>query len=146
MKRFLAYFLLSFLLMAVVVNASEYANISLTKPTVHRINIDVGGRCCGVFSISTKVGHWLNGTCQYEKETPAHDVSACDVSPFGMFALDGAVLEKLVGNSWDCAATHARSFSDAGGLDPFKLVKNAQGHYVNSAPSSGSISCRVCRA
>lgn len=111
---------------------------------VHTIAIHVGGSCCAGFELSTRVGYWLNGVCQYQRETPRQLVSACDVTPFGVFKLNGKRLEQLVGNHWTCAATHLHTFSNDL-FDHFSLIKNQSHHYIASFPTSGHLNLRLCQ-
>lgn len=118
---------------------------AVTSPlAVHTIAIHVGGSCCAGFELSTRVGYWLNGVCQYQRETPRQQVSACDVTPFGVFKLNGKRLEQLVGNHWTCAATHLHTFSDDL-FDRYSLIENKAHHYTASFPASGHLSLVLCQ-
>lgn len=126
---------------------SEYQWLFPSVPSplaVHTIAIHVGGSCCAGFELSTRVGYWLNGVCQYQRETPRQQVSACDVTPFGVFKLNGKRLEQLVGNHWACAATHLHTFSNDL-YDHFSLIKNQSHHYTASFPVSGHLSLALCQ-
>lgn len=129
----------------VTANASEAAGeyLLLSPLAVHTVVVHVGGQCCAVFNLSTQVGYVRNGICQYQRETPKQAVSSCDISPFGVFKLNGRRLEQLVGNSWTCAATHLHTFSEDR-FDRYWLIKNKQGHYTSSIPASGSMSISLC--
>lgn len=147
MKSTFIVFRLSLLLMVSnVAMASEYSvtNFMGKSDAIHHVNVDVNGRCCGVFRISTQVGYLVNHTCQYQQETPSHEASACDVLPFGTFVLNGAILEQLVGNQWDCAATVVDSLGEPRSLDAFVLLKNRQKHYVTTKPTLGHVALPIC--
>lgn len=122
--------------------ASEYA---ANNSGIHQTIVDLGKKCCAEFYISTKVGHFVNNTCQYEAETPQMIASGCMEKPFGVFNLDGTVLENEIGNKWDCAATHlAAQIGSMAAVSEFKLIKNDQSHFVNSDPSAANVSFPLC--
>jgi hypothetical protein len=123
--------------------AGEYA---ANGPDIHQTIVDLGQKqCCAEFNISTKMGHLVNNTCQYEAETPPMVASGCMVSPYGVFKLDGGVLESEIGNKWDCAATHlVTQIGSKEAVSAFKLIKNDQNHFVNSDPTATKVSFPLC--
>ena len=134
------------LLLTPIAIADVYSAANFTS--IHTVKINVHGTCCGEFLLSTKVGR-LNSAhtiCHYQQETRGQQASACDGQPFGVFNLNGQILEEIVGNQWNCAATHARmlTIKTTDGIDAFTLVKNTQGHYSRTQPASGTISLPVC--
>src|SRR6185437_11313117 len=101
---------------------------------IHKVNI-MSSRCDNIM-LSTKVGK-LNNTlhCAYQKETTPRPYHFC-----GPLYLDGDRLEELVGQGYDCAASHARAtLTQKEGFDEYRLSHNSDGHYVTTVPFEGTI-------
>ena len=121
------------------VYANEYTDI------IHKTKVNVGAHeCCGQFYISTLYGHLVNGTCQYQGETPKEQTSICEVSG-NTFTLDGQELKSIIGGGYNCGATHITDTPfPVDSSDPFNLVSDASGNYVATNPGAGEVSINIC--
>jgi hypothetical protein len=118
------------MLFTFLVHSLDYSNTEGIHTTL------VTSSWCGNLAVSTRVGYTSeNGGCIYVKETPATAYDFC-----GPFHLNAYFLEKNAGLGFDCAATLVHSnVMGQEGLDEYLLIKDAQGHYVDSSKHVGEV-------
>lgn len=115
---------------------------------IHAVKMVLGNRdkCCIPFNLSTRVGRIKNGVCAFSRETNPEQVETCTTHTDGVFFLDGAQLERLIGVGWDCAKTHASALppARAEGFDEYRLISDSKGHYNDTKPYGGVIRLPLC--
>ena len=121
-------------LIVLLAAACGLANAANIGP-IHTTQLD---KNCFNMKVSTKVGYLNNdGKCDYKEETTAYGSDECT------YSLNGPSLKAAKGTGYTCAATHTVSGNDFGeALDEFNLTSDAQGNYVSTSPSSGSITLK----
>jgi hypothetical protein len=109
--------------------ATEY---QATGGTIHTVKVTKGW--CGNLAISTKVGHYVDNKCAYEKETQPYGYDGCTQT------LNGGLLEMKVGRGYTCGATHIHSNVFGGeALDEYQFQLDTDGRYAGTNPAYSTV-------